>query len=592
MKSLLKKEYIYTTMLRHITYFMNGIPTREMFYNKQTQSDITDEDYEHAQKIFSKMRCKNLGEYMLLYVKTDALLLCDVFENFRELSLSYYGLDPCQYFSLPGLSYDAMLKMTGVKLDLITDIEMRTMIEDNIRGGITTINHRHFAANNEYLNDYDPQIPSSYIMYVDANNLYGKGISEKLPTGNFRWLSQQELEAFNIVEMDPNGETCYILEVDLIYPKELHDIHNDYPLAVECKYIKKEDISPYNKQFLEDHDETFKSTRKLCPDLRDKKKYVCSLKNLKFFMRHGLILERIHRILAADQSNFLNPYIEFNSQKRKESAHIKFKSDFFKLMNNAVYGKTIEDIRKRSKVDIVKDQKQAKKLISKPQFKGFQILSDEVTIVQSAKARIVLNKPIFVGFMVLENAKYIMNHFWYDVLKEKYEDRIKLLLSDTDSFIYSVYTNDAYSDLYDLREYMDLSGYSTDSPLQKYHNSQNKKVPGKFSDEKPEEVIKEVVALKPKMYSILAKPLLRHGLTSHTTAKGISKVAQRKITHQDYVDTLRKRGATIVTSNAIRSFSHQLYSVEVTKRGLSAYDDKKYILSDGINTLSYGHYRI
>ena len=139
---------------------------------------------------------------------------------------------------------------------------------------------------------------------------------------------------------------------------------------------------------------------------------------------------------------------------------------------------------------------------------------------------------------------------------------------------------------------MDLNGYSTDSPLQKYHNSQNKKVPGKFSDEKPEVVIKEVVALKPKMYSILAKPLLRHGLTSHTTAKGISKVAQRKITHQDYVDTLRKSGATIVTSNAIRSFSHQLYSVEVTKRGLSAYDDKKYILSDGINTLSYGHYRI
>ena len=89
-------------------------------------------------------------------------------------------------------------------------------------------------------------------------------------------------------------------------------------------------------------------------------------------------------------------------------------------MNNAVYGKTIEDIRKRSRVDIVKDQKQAKKLISKPQFKGFQILSDEVTIVQSAKARIVLNKPIFVGFMVLENAKYIMNHFWYDILKEKY----------------------------------------------------------------------------------------------------------------------------------------------------------------------------
>ena len=225
-------------------------------------------------------------------------------------------------------------------------------------------------------------------------------------------------------------------------------------------------------------------------------------------------------------------------------------------MNNAVYGKTIEDIRKRSKVDIVKDQKRAKKLIAKPQFKGFQILDDDVTIVQSTKARIVFNKPIFVGFMVLENAKNIMNHFWYDVLKEKYGNKIKLLLSDTDSFIYAVNTKDAYHDLYDLKEYMDLSSYSTISPLQKYHNSVNKKVPGKFSDEKPEEVIKEVVALKPKMYSVLAKPLLKHGLTSHTTAKGISKVTQKTITHQDYLDTLRNRGTTVVTSNAIQSFSH------------------------------------
>ena len=434
-------------------------------------------------------------------------------------------------------------------------------------------------------------MPSSYIMYVDANNLYGKGMSEKLPTGNFKWLSKEAVDDFDIHQTDADGDTCYILEVDLKYPKTIHDLHNDYPLAVECKHIKEEDLSPYDLQFLKERNEKFKSTIKLCPDLKDKKNYGCSLKNLKFFIKHGLVLQKIHLILSADQSNFLHPYIEFNSQKHKESAHIKFKSDFFKLMNNAVYGKTIEDIRKRSKVDIVKDQKRAKKLIAKPQFKGFQILDDDVTIVQSTKARIGLNKPIFVGFMVLENAKNIMNHFWYDVLKEKHGNKIKLLLSDTDSFIYAVNTEDAYRDLYDLKEYMDLSSYSTNSPLQKYHNSVNKKVPGKFSDEKPE-VVKEVVALKPKMYSVLAKPLLKHGLTNHTTAKGISKVAQKTITHQDYLDTLRNRGTTVVTSNAIRSFLHQLYSVEIAKRGLSAYDDKKYVLTDGIHTLSYGHYRI
>ena len=114
---------------------------------------------------------------------------------------------------------------------------------------------------------------------------------------------------------------------------------------------------------------------------------------------------------------------------------------------------------------------------------------------------------------------------------------------------------------------MDLSSYSTDSPLQKYHNSQNKKAPGKFSDEKPDEVIKKVVALTPKMYSILAKPLLTHRLTGHTTANGISEVAQRRIPHQDNLDALRECGTTVVKSSAIRSFSHQLYSIEITKRG-------------------------
>ena len=174
--------------------------------------------------------------------------------------------------------------MTGVKLDLITDIEMLTMIEENIRGGVSTINHRLFTASNQYLSDYNPNIPTSYIMYVDANNLYGKGMSEKIPTGNFRWLSKEEVDMFSVHNIDAEGETCYILDVDLQYPKATHDLHNDYPLAVECKYIEEADLSPYNQYFLKEHNEKFKSTKKLCPDLKDKKNYVCSLKNLKFLI--------------------------------------------------------------------------------------------------------------------------------------------------------------------------------------------------------------------------------------------------------------------------------------------------------------------
>ena len=185
-----------------------------------------------------------------------------------------------------------------------------------------------------------------------------------------------------------------------------------------------------------------------------------------------------------------------------------------------------------------------------------------------------------------------MNNFWYDVLKAKYEDQIKRLLSDTDSFIYVVSTEDAYHDFYNLREYMNLNGYSENANLRKFQDIDNKKVPGKFSDEKPNEIIKEVVALKPKMYSLLTCSLLENKQESHQTAKGITKVAQLSISHQDYLDTLNNIGTTMVTSKAIRSFSHQLYSIEIKKRGLSSYDDKKHILDNGIETLSYGNYKI
>ena len=430
-------------------------------------------------------------------------------------------------------------------------------------------------------------------------------MSEKLPTGNFRWLNEEDVSKFDVIKEDVDGETCYILEVDLEVPSNVHDVHNDYPLAVENKMIQEYQLSPYNKKFLEMNKEKFKSTKKLCPDLKHKYNYVCSLRNLQFFIVQGLVLVKIHRILASDQSDFLKPYIDFNSSKRQLSCS-KFESDFFKLCNNSIYGKTIEDLRKRSKVDIVKDATRARKLTTRPQFKGFHMLDENITVVQSMKSKIVLNKPITCGFMVLENAKYIMGKFWYTVLKPKYGENIKLLLSDTDSFIYAVYTEDGYQDLYDLREYMDLSGYSNTSPLASFYDPVNKKVPGKFSDEKPNEIIKEVIALKPKMYSILTNILecnkiktdSNHKCTdacfmgNSATAKGIKESAKKSITHEDYRNVLQTCGTTITTARTIRAYNHNLYSIIIKKRGLSAFDDKKYIFENGVDTCSYGHYKL
>eukprot|EP00116_Pleurobrachia_bachei_P007745 sb/3468007/ len=275
-------------------------------------------------------------------------------------------------------------------------------------------------------------------------------------------------------------------------------------------------------------------------------------------------------------------------------------------MNNCVYGKFIESVRKHTDVKVATNERTALKLTSKPQYMGFHRLDDEIALVQCSKLKIVLDKPIACGFMVLENAKFTMYNMWYNILKPRYGDKITLLLSDTDSFIYSVKTEDGYRDLFNMRNIMDLAEYHPATPLGCFKDTRNKKVPGKFSDELPTEIIEEVISLKPKMYSIATKKLIcntirtdvTHQCTSSCTvghsarAKGVSKTAQRKITHEDYKKTLFQGIITTASSRAIRSMNNNMFTVNVTKRALSSYDDKKYVMPDGVNTLSYGHFSL
>ena len=170
---------------------------------------------------------KNSGEYVQLYMKIDILLLADIFEQFCENSLNAYRLDPCHYYTAPGLSWDAMLKITKIELSLLTDIDMVMFIESGIRGGISQCSNRYSKANNKYLNNFNANEYSKYIMYYDANNLYGWAMEQYLPTGGFQWLSQADIDCFNITDISDENEKGYILEVDLEYPPHLPDDHND-----------------------------------------------------------------------------------------------------------------------------------------------------------------------------------------------------------------------------------------------------------------------------------------------------------------------------------------------------------------------------
>ena len=188
---------------------------------------------------------KNMGDYHDHYLQKDVLLLADVFEKFIDMCLKYYGLDPCHYFSSSGLSWDAMLKMTDIELEKISDIDKHLYIEKGLTGGIYCVDKRYAKANNKYLNDYDPRKPSTFITYLDMNNLYGWAMSKYLPYGGFEWL--ENIDKFDIMSINDKSPIGYILEVDLEYPDELHELHNDFPLAPEKFAVSNDMLSNYCK---------------------------------------------------------------------------------------------------------------------------------------------------------------------------------------------------------------------------------------------------------------------------------------------------------------------------------------------------------
>ena len=304
-------------------------------------SNTSNKDYQHTQKVWSAFSIHDLGEYHDLYLKTDVILLANVFEAFRDTCLEHYGLDPAHFYTSPGLAWKACLKKTGVKLELLTDPDMLLMFERGIRGRITQAVYRYAKANNAYMDKrYNPKEESSFLQYLNANNLYGWAMSQPLATGGFKWIRNVDIN-----ELAKRSDKGYLLEVDVKYPKELHDLHNDLPFMCEKMEINK--------------------VEKLVPNLHNKRNYVIHIRALDQALKHGLILEKTHRAIEFDQSAWMKPYIDFNTQVRTKATN-DFEKDFFKLMKNAVFRKTMENIRKHRNINLVTNAESYLKTVMKP----------------------------------------------------------------------------------------------------------------------------------------------------------------------------------------------------------------------------------
>ena len=413
--------------------------------------------------------------------------------------------------------------------------------------------------------NYNNNEQSSYIQYLDTNNLYGWAMSKKLPVNGFKWIDNNETAELVINEdfiknYDENNDKGYIFEVDVKYLKRLHELHSDLPFLPERMEINK--------------------CKKLVCNLFNKKKYVAHINTLKQALNHGLKLKKIHRVIEFNQEAWLKPYLDMNTELRKLAKN-DFEKDLFKLMNNSVFGKTMENIRKHRDIKLVTTDRKRSKLVSEPNYHTINLISEDLSIIEMKKTKVKMNKPIYLGLSILEISKILMYEFWYDYMKPKYNDDVKLCYMDTDSFIMNIKTNDFYKDIAgDVENRFDTSNYEANRPLP---TGKNKKVIVLMKDELGGKIITEFVTLRPKTYSFLTDDG-----KDDKKAKGTKKcIIKKMIKFNDYKKCLLNGEIILKTQQRFISTKHDVYTEDINKIALSNDDDKRIVSPDKISSYPY-----
>ena len=431
---------------------------------------------------------------------------------------------------------------------------MILLIENNIRGGISSVMGDRYVKSDD----------KKKILYVDANNLYGWAMSQFLPFDEIKFVN---VSIEDILSTPDDSEIGYFVEVDLKYPDEIKQKTKYFPFCPENKFAPQDKFTDYMKSQKQD---SYTKCKKLICDWTDKKKYLIHYRMLKFYLKHGMVVEKVHEVISFKQSKWLEKYINSNTQKRNKTKN-DFEKDFYKLLNNAFYGKTMENVRNRSKIEFVKkdDEEKIVKWQSKLTFNGIHKSYEKYDSFIFKQNEVLMDKPIYLGFAILELSKLLMYETYYDKFQPYFgEENIQLHYVDTDSFVLSVNTNDIIKDLYNLRDTFDFSNLTK---VEKLYCEENKKVVGKFKIETPENIwIDEFICLRSKAYSF------KCGNKSSNKLKGISKSQTKSFKFEEYYKCLFGGDYKKECDNyVIRSINHDMYLQKVTKNSLSAFDEKR-----------------
>ena len=564
----------------------NQLPSREKFTNDIDGSDCSIDDYNFAHRMWAINNCVTMKDYLEIYLKADVLLLADCFENFRDNCITGYEIDPSHYFSSPHFTFDAFLRHSRITLELFSDVNMYLFVMQGIRGGMSMVSKRYSKANNKYLPEFDPNLPSKFILYLDTVNLYGRAMQEYLPLKDFEWMDQDELIVEELMKLPFDGKVGCIVECTLLYPFILHEDHSDYPLAPVKTKINYHELSPLARSICDQHKlKSSLGAEKLLATFCRRESYVLHYRVLQLYVKHGMIVEKIHRGLRFTQEPFMKSYVDLNSKNRALSTN-KFDIEFFKLLSNSLYGKTIENPEKRTQIKLCNSPHDFRRNVSKYNFKQSKIINRHLAGVELRYPFVKLNKPFSVGMSILDLSKFFMYDFHYNVMKAHFKNRLTLLYTDTDSLIYEIESSDVYDELAQIKKYFDFSNYPPDHFL---YSNENKKVPGSIKDECASQPIAEFVGLRSKMYSIKVGKE-EESRVETKVAKGVKKVViNRDLKFDNYVECLNQNIVLEHSFKNIRSLSHSVYTIHQRKVSLSPFEDKRFLV-DMIHSVPYGHF--
>ena len=528
---------------------------KEYFFSKLKNKCPDNEEIQRTMDIIERFNIKNGEELTEIYLKSDVLLLACVFEKFIEISINQYDINPLYCVSLPGYNWQCGLKYTGIKLQTLQDKDMILLLENNIRGGISSV------MGDRYIKSDD----NKKILYIDANNLYGHSMSQYLPYDEIKFDNNIKLE--DILNTPDDSDFGYFVEVDLKYPDNIKQKTKNLPFAPVNKKVNPDKFNDYMESIKPD---TYVQSSKLICDWSDKKNYLVHYRMLKFYIRHGMIVDKVHSVISFKQTKWLEKYISFNTQKRNKAKN-DFEKDFYKLLNNAFYGKTMENVRNRLKIKFIKKDNYRKiiEYQSKLTFNGIHKSYENCHSYTFKQNEVLMDKPIYLGFTVLELSKLHMYETYYDKLQPYFgQENIQLHYMDTGSFVLSVNTKDIVKDLKKLEDIFDFSNLDKNHEL---YSNKNEKVIGFFKIETPKNIwIDEFIALRSKMYAF------KCGDDSKNKLKGISKAQSKNIKFEEYKKCLDGENYQQECDNyIIRSINHEMVLQKIKKSTLSIFDDKR-----------------